>query len=291
PFVWSAGFPDAEGYVIPAEYFKSVGIDGFNNAPVGTGPLKLVSRTPGQEMVFERFDDYYYQPKYGLPEDRRPQFKTLIVRAVPEPATRISALQAGQTDIIAANPQMVPEINQAGGTVVYAQEGVFPDVYYLGCWDPGLWCYKKEVRQALQYAIDKQTLLDKLYGHEAGAVKGWVVATPSAVGYVPGVTDPFPYDAEKAKSLLAQAGYPGGQGLPTINIRISDTRIVPYLSEMTQVFIESWKALGVDAVIQPGDADTVYNTWVSGGYLGDVLIRANTARWLGTDYASVVYTD
>jgi ABC-type transport system substrate-binding protein len=291
PFVWSANFPDVEGFVIPAEYFKSVGPDGFNNAPVGTGPLKLVSRIPGQEMVFERFEDYYYQPKYGLPEDRRPQFKTLVVRAVPEPATRISALQAGQADIISGNPQMVPEIKQAGGTVAYAQEAVFPPVTYIGCWDPAMWCYKKEVRQALEYAIDKQTLLDKLYGREAGSVLGWVTVTPSAVGYVPGVTDPFPYDPEKAKALLAQAGYPGGQGLPAINLRIRDNGLVPFLSEMSQVFVDSWKAIGVNAVIQPGDADTVYNTWINGGYLGDLIISPNTTRWLGTDYVSVVYTD
>lgn len=71
----------------------------YDKNPIGAGPMKLVRYVPAEVMAFERFDDFYHQPKNGLPEDRRVKFKSLDLRLVPEEATRIAAIRAGEADI------------------------------------------------------------------------------------------------------------------------------------------------------------------------------------------------
>jgi peptide/nickel transport system substrate-binding protein len=71
----------------------------FDKNPIGTGAMKHVRRVPASVMELERFDDYYYQPKNGLPEDRRVRFKSLDLRLVPEEATRVAAIRAGEADM------------------------------------------------------------------------------------------------------------------------------------------------------------------------------------------------
>jgi ABC-type transport system substrate-binding protein len=61
--------------------------------------MKLVKHVPVESMTFERFDDYYYQPKYDLPSDKRVNFQTLEMFLVPEEATRMAALRSGEADI------------------------------------------------------------------------------------------------------------------------------------------------------------------------------------------------
>lgn len=286
----SANTPDTANIVLPADYFQEVGPDGFQDAPVGTGPFKLVSHEPGVEMVLERFDDYFYQPANGLPEDRRPQFKTLILRAVPDAATRISALQAGQADIIAATPLMIPDIESAGGSVAYATEGAYPDIRFLDCWDTEMWCYQAEVRQALEYAVDKHTILDQLFGADAGEVKGWQWVTPHSLGYVEGVTDPYPYDTEVAAQLLEDAGFPNGDGIPTVTINVWEGG-VPFLPEIAQVLADSWAEIGVEAVVNVGDEEALRAAVNNRELSGQVLVRDNEARWNGLDVTTVQYLD
>jgi len=96
-----------------------------------------------------------------------------------------------------------------------------------GCFRSEFPCSKKEVRQALDYAIDKTVIRDQLYGGpEVFQTKGWAHTTPSSIGYSPDL-DPFPYDPDKARQLLAQAGYPGGQGFGKVilNTWVSNPRL------------------------------------------------------------------
>ena len=87
----------------------------------------------------------------------------------------------------------------------------------IGCWIPELPCNDKRVRYALDYAIDKELIRDNLYGGEEGAgLAGFEAVTPSTLGYSPEL-DATPYDPERARELLAEAGYPGGEGYPPLH--------------------------------------------------------------------------
>ena len=280
---FSSSPSSAIGMMLPMDYWNQVGMQGYEAKPVGTGPFKLVSFTPSQEIVFERFDDYYYQPKNGFPEDRRPKFNRLVQRLVPEAATRAAALQAGQADLIQANLYMLEDIKKAGGKVVYAQESAYLRYHYTDCWDPKLYCFKKEVRQALEYAIDKETLIKQLYGPGVAVAKGWSHVTPNSLGYLAGVTDPYPYDVTKAKQLLAQAGFPDGKGMPVIQIYAWIDESLPLVPELAQAIAAGWKKqLGVNAEVVVGDPVSVRERLATRQLPGAIEFRSNETRYDGT---------
>jgi peptide/nickel transport system substrate-binding protein len=166
-------------------------------------------------MEFERFEDFYYQPSNGLPEDRRVKFASLDLRLVPEEATRVAALRSGEADIVPASLTTRSQVEAGGGRLVFGPEGVYARPVLWGCWasKPEIPCSKKGVRQALAYALNKDLIRDQLDGgSEVFQTKGWQFVTPSSMGYSPEL-DPYPYDPEKARQLLAEAGYPGGEGV------------------------------------------------------------------------------
>jgi peptide/nickel transport system substrate-binding protein len=292
PFRHSSNGVDASAIVIPQDYWNEVGgSEGYEENPVGAGPFRLISHRPQQEVVLEAFEDYYFHPGNGFPEDRRAKVDGLTVQIVSEPSTRSAALQAGQADVIEANILMLGDINNAGGKVVYAKESSYAFVTTTNCWDPELWCYKKEVRQALEYAVDKQAIVDTLFGPEAAAVKGWTFVTPSSFGYVPGVTDPRPYDPEKAKELLAQAGYPDGQGIPPFNVHTWAAGDVPFMPEVAQILSDSWNQLGLRSEVVVGDSTSIRAAVVEQRIPGDLIVRTNEARYLGLGITRENYGD
>src|SRR5439155_5543056 len=78
------------GWIVPKKYVEKVGDDGFKKAPIGAGPYKFVSFTPGIELVLEAFDQYWR---------KIPSVKRLVFKAIPDEATRLAALKRGEVDI------------------------------------------------------------------------------------------------------------------------------------------------------------------------------------------------
>ena len=154
-------------HVMPArdELYNEAAEVAYDQNPVGAGPMSLVEHVRASSMTFERFGDYYYQPDNGFPEDKRVAFEQLIMYLVPEESTRVSALRAGEVDIAPISLASREQVERGGGRVVFGQEGAFVWVPMMGCWaDESLPCFKKEFRQALNYAIDKELIRDQLYG-------------------------------------------------------------------------------------------------------------------------------
>ena len=272
PFVLTDMATNNNGAILPKAYIEEVGRDGYNDAPIGAGPFRLLSHTFNDEMVLERFDDYWNP-------SRSPSFTTLHMRLVPEASTRVSALIAGQADIVDANLQVKNQIENSGNRVVISKEAAYMWMFMPGCEDPALPCNKKEFRQAMDYAVDKQLIVDQLYGPDVAEVKGFSFVFPSSLGYSPGL-DPFPYDPEKAKELLAQAGYPGGQGLPKQIINTWVAGDVPFLPEQAQLIAQMWRDnLGIEAEVKVGEEVATRERWFGGQLGGEFLLRPNESRW------------
>jgi len=113
------------GWVVPKKYVEQVGEEGFKKAPVGAGPYKFVSFTPGVELVFEAFDGYWR---------RTPAVKRLVFKVVPEEATRLAALKRGEVDIaysirgeLAEEIQHTPGLTLKPAVVQGTQWLYFPD--------------------------------------------------------------------------------------------------------------------------------------------------------------------
>jgi peptide/nickel transport system substrate-binding protein len=252
----------------------------YEDNPIGAGPMKLTEHIPASSMTFERFEDYYYQPKLGFSEDRRAKFQTLKLVLVPDEATRVAALRSGEADIIQASVASRKQVEDGGGRIVFGSEGLFLRSWFSGCWiprEPMPPCNDKRVRQAFAYALDTNAIA-QLYGPGGFTTKGWGVVTPSSVGYAPEL-DPYPFDPDKARQLLAEAGYPGGKGFPQMVVNTFAGRALPFLVEGAQVVADTWKReLGIDVVVKVVDKDAFDTAEEQRKVFGEIVWREDNAR-------------
>ena len=187
------------GWIVPKKYVEQVGPEGFKKHPVGLGPYRFVSHTPGIELVMEAFEGYWRKV---------PSVKRLIFKSVPEATTRFAMLKRGEVDVAylldAPQAQEVkrdPDLRLAfsGGIAVF-----FFD--FLDQWDPTSPWHDRRVRLAASYAIDRQALSE---AETLGASKPAGNFVPRRFEFALPL-EPHPYDPAKAKQLLAEAGYGNG---------------------------------------------------------------------------------
>ncbi|MSQ06460.1 MAG: ABC transporter substrate-binding protein [Dehalococcoidia bacterium] len=268
----------------------------YNKLPVGSGPFKMTSRSPAQSMSFERFDDYYYQPKFGAPEDRRPRFKFLDLVLVPELSTRVAALRAGQADIVEAAEAVKNQVTGSGGRLIYSQESNYVALQLLGCWKPEVRCSDIRVRQALNLAIDRKTIQETLYTPTSYAMAGWGFVTPTSLGWSKELTPP-PYDPVKARELFQQAGYkvPGsatGKEFGAFVLNGWNAGDPPFIPDVAQLVAETWKKeLGIDAQVSITDRTLVTQRWNAQELVNNVRLEVNEARWDPSTIAQARFND
>lgn len=250
-----------------------------NPDPGLPGPFRVISHRYEEEILYERFEDYF------LREERPYPFRQLSLRVVPELSTRVAALQAGEVDIIEADNTVVNQIRNADGRIVYAPESVHIWINANGCDretdNDGLpiMCHDLRVRQALDYAIDK-TKIQALYGGpEAFQIDGMHgIGSPSGLGFKPDL-GPFPYDPDQARRLLAEAGYPEGAGFNggrVFPIHTWTGAGAPLTVELSTLICQSWKTeLGIDCEVNVGEEVSLKEVQYAGEIAGQYLVRTN----------------
>jgi len=209
--------------IVPKKHIEKVGDEAFGTtAAVGTGPWKLVEWKRDQAIRLEAFDGHWRG---------KPPFKNLVFRAVPEVATQIAEMKTGGVDIIRnVSADLIPELKASPMTYVSSTPILRVHYVELDMRQPPF--DKKLVRQAANYAIDKQALIQKLMGGLGQQVA--TVVQPRAFGFDAEV-QPFPYDPKKAKELLAQAGFPSGVDI-TVHSASADFR--PQFEAIAQMLTE-----------------------------------------------------
>ncbi len=172
--------------------------DVFNDEPVGTGPYRFKERRKGESVTLERFDGYW---------GRKPYYGTMLFRVVPEAATRESLFLAEQVEMFVQPPASdIPDLQRSSAvnvtlapstrTVFVAMDLAFPGGTPLAI---------RKVRQALNYAVDKEGIIRSvLFG---AATPMDAPMAPSLFGYTR--VGPYPYDPNRARQLLLEAGTPG----------------------------------------------------------------------------------
>ena len=282
------------GTVLPkrAELHDAEEEAAYDNNPIGAGFMSLVSRTPASVMRFERFDDFYYQPDNGFAEDRRVNFRSLDLFLAPEESTRVAAIRAGEADIVPASLATKDQVEAGGGRLVFGQEGTLIDVRQFGCYFPQYPCHDKRVRQALEYAIDKELMRDTLFGGpEFFQIKGWSVVTPSTIGYTTEL-DPWPYDPDKARQLLAEAGYPGGEGFGKLIVNTNPPTAMPFLVESAQLAADMWRReLGLDVEVRVTNDVAITKARQAGELFGQIQWAEQETRTDATGYITKRYGD
>jgi peptide/nickel transport system substrate-binding protein len=186
-------------WIVPKKYVEKVGDDGFKKAPIGAGPYRVVSFTPGVELVMEAFEGYWRKV---------PSVKRLVFRSMPDETTRAAALKAGDVDIVyLLSGPTAEEVKRSPGLRLVA--AMPPGVVFLDLpeqWDPKSPWHDLRVRQAAGFALDRAGL------NQAETLG---LSRPTG-GLIPRVLDfaraydPPAYDPARAKRLLAEAGFPNG---------------------------------------------------------------------------------
>ncbi len=187
------------GWVVPKKYIERVGDDGFKKHPIGAGPYKFVSQKEGIELVLEAYEGYWRKV---------PHVKTLVMRSIPEDSTRLAMLKTGEADIAyAMMGPMAEEVKRDPKlTLAYsAGQGIF-FIFFNAQANPKSPWHDLRVRQALNYAIDRQALSEQ---QTLGASPPTGNIVPRAFEFALPI-EAYLYNPEKAKQLLKEAGYPNG---------------------------------------------------------------------------------
>lgn len=186
--------------IYPKKYIDEKGIEYFNEHPVGTGPFKFVEWQRGSHVTFEPFEDYYE----GAVKD----WNKLVFRILPEASTRVGELLTGGVDIIpgvASNDWERIESNENTKLVSSVTNRV---AHMVPKATPGSPMADPRVREAVELAIDKNLIIEKLFGGEGTPVRTRI--TPGNFGANEKLFDVALYDVDRAKKLLAEAGYKDG---------------------------------------------------------------------------------
>ena len=190
--------------IVPPKYVRAKGDTHVATNPVGTGPFKFVRWRKDDAMVLEANESYWRGS---------PKIKTLIFRPIPDESTRVAALMAGEVDIArGVPPNLVKQIADNARTRVAKVPSALNIHVILDTLKEGP-LRDKRVRQAINYGVDKEGIIKSILEGNGGAVGGPL--TPVMFGFAPDVK-PYPYDPERAKRLLAEAGFAQGISL-TLN--------------------------------------------------------------------------
>ncbi|MBN1536975.1 MAG: ABC transporter substrate-binding protein [Anaerolineales bacterium] len=275
---FSAPYPTAmqmlvHQQVIPMGYMQEVGTQGLLDAPIGAGPFKFISAQPGYtEVVMEKFADYY-----GGAPDLEPVgpacVDTVVFRVIPEASTRVAALLAGEVDIIQNVPaELVSTLEQVPGIQIKTAVGTSPQWMEMNVNQAPFDDVK--VRQAMNYAVDKQLLVDAIFGGKAEVLSGPLSPYNA---FVNKSLQPYAYDPDKALALLAEAGWTdsdgdtfldkGGTKFSFIIDTEEDFRAISeaVAGQLQAIGIEAsvriWEYSVIKPLLQAGERQAFLNNW------------------------------
>jgi peptide/nickel transport system substrate-binding protein len=273
----------AAGIVVPKKYLTQVGDDGFTKHPIGAGPYKFVSHKPGVEVVLEANTSYWRKV---------PNVKKYVMKSVPETTTRVAMLKNGEADLAQAldgedalnvrrdsRLQLIPSKHASMYWIEFAEQ-----------WDPKSPWHDKRMRQAVNYALDRQAINES-------ACLGFC---PPAGVIVPRVmefalqTPPPPYDPAKAKQLLAEAGYPNG-------LDAGEFIPIPPFFPVAEAAVNYLNAVGIRVRMRPMERAAFYANWrekkmrglfmVAAGNSGNAASRVEAFMYSKGSYAYGGYPD
>lgn len=231
--------------IMDADYIEQYGLDlgtsveGEN----GTGPFKVVSWERDQEIVVERFDDYFGTPA---------KLKTVVYTVIPEAASRVIALETGEVDVIdkPTDEDLARLEADTENFTVLRKPTISQRLFRFGCNDPII--SNTKVRQAIVYAIDRQAIIDALF--TGSAYPSTAPLAPVTFGYSD--LGEIEQDLELAKSLLAEAGYPDG-----FDTKIVTTERYQNGIELAEIISQQLAEIGINAKIEVWEWSALSASW------------------------------
>jgi peptide/nickel transport system substrate-binding protein len=248
--------------IIPKKYMDEVGVEAFLQKPVGTGPFMFKEWVKGEQLTYVANPDYW-QKEY-------PKAAELVFRFIPESATRVAAIQQDEVDIVTRlSAEEADSLKSVDGVKVVQYQ--VPRIYYMAfnnlsgsdsdaIRDP-------KVRQAINYATDVDGIITALFAGNGQRAAGYVAS--SELGY--GIVPPFPYDPEKAKALLAEAGYADGLEMGMA----CPTGVYAAFEEVCQAIVSNLGDVGI----------TVNLEMMESGAFWDLMVKKELPEMSGDSWA------
>ncbi len=260
-------------WVVPKKYVEQVGNEGFKKYPVGLGPYKFVSHTPGIELVMEANESYWR---------KMPSVKRLVFKSVPEATTRAAMLKRGEVDVayLLDAPQALElkrdpnlRLSFSGGIGVFFMD-------FFDQWDPKSPWHDRRVRLAASHAVDRRALSE---AETLGASKPTGGIIPRAFEFALSI-EPHPYDPVKAKQLLAEAGYPNGFDAGELH------QVPPYFS-MGETIVNYLGAVGIRLRMRPMERAAFFSMWATKKLRGVCVCASALYGNAATRMSEIVPTD
>jgi len=228
-------FPMYPLRVVDRQVVKDHGPDWAQKASAGTGPFTFVHWKRGVEVQVAAFPGYW---RGG------PQIDGVVFTVVPQIDTAISMYEAGELDLVDVPRVAIRRVLQDARFANQLIQVPAAQVQYLGL-NQNLYPPFKDrrLREAISLTVNRDALVKGLYGGAAIALYGSV--TPGVPGFDPEVPK-IPYDPERARKLLGEAGFPGGKGLPAVDLQST----APFKDEVAYLANQLKKELGMDVRVQ-----------------------------------------
>jgi peptide/nickel transport system substrate-binding protein len=229
--------------IVCKAYIEKVGDKEADKHPIGSGPCRVIEHKMGEYIKLESFENHWRIV---------PEFKYFILKDIPEESTKIAMLKTGELDIGAVTPKSVAQLKETGisfmrwpnqYSVLLAFGGTLlqGDKRYTDAHQSDPW-KDKRVREAMNIAIDRNAIMKAIYYGTGNAapihfvLEGWEEL------------EPIPYDPERAKRLLAEAGYPDGFSFEINSSKMSPAVEMPLIAEAVASY---WSKIGLKPNIVP----------------------------------------
>ena len=279
----------ARAGISPKGYVQSVGETNAQTNPIGTGPYRFLEWQKGVEIRYEVAPDYWAD---------KPSIFTLVFRPILEDAIRVAAIQTGAVQVAVNIPyDDVERLGAESDITIIKKPSLTTFGYIINTTAPTP-LTDKRVRQALNYAINRELLIEEVLNGNGIPLKGQP-ASSLYFGHDP-TLEPYPYDLDKAKQLLADAGYPDGFELPMV----FPAGYYIKGKELTEIIAGELGKIGITATVQslefrawlgyivniepgliahgqnvPGDVHFMLSPFLEGGYFN---------YWDDADFESLV---
>jgi peptide/nickel transport system substrate-binding protein len=262
----------AAGIVVPKKYVMRVGDDGFRRHPIGVGPYRFVSHTPGVEVVLEADPGYWR---------RVPSVRRLVLKSVPEGTTRVAMLKKGEADMafLLEGPEAENVTRDARLTLVATRHASAMWIEFADQWDAKSPWHDRRVRLAVNHALDRRAISETAC---LGYCPSIGVVVPPVMEYALQV-EALQYDPQKAKQLLTEAGYPHG-------FDAGDFTPLPGFSIAGEAAVNYLTAVGIRTRLRVMERAAFYAAWQEKKLRGLFLTAAGNSGNAATRVEAFIYS-
>ena len=282
-FLLFYGSASGAGWIVPKKYVERVGEDGYKKAPIGAGPYRFVSFTPGVELVMEAFEGYWR---------KTPSVKRLVFRVIPDESTRLAALKRGEVDVVySIRGELAEEVQRTPGltlkpTVIQAPQWVS----FLDQWDAKSPWHDRRVRLAANHAVNRDAINQAITLGHSRITWSLIPSTFEFFWQPPA----YKHDPARTRHLLAEAGYPNGFDAGEYYCDVS-------YAAVQEAIVNDLRNVGIRATLRPLERAAFFSSYqdkkfrnlayTASGAFGNAATRLETFVVAGGAYVYGSYPD